>query len=203
MESILLVGLGFKNRHEGFASGLFYFFPSFLIRKRRKQLRAALRVPHGLEEERGSEDSTEHPVSPAGILQSREHGNGSIGLISQVVPRDGMGNYPEGGREEMEQGCTCCPFHGQYMATQWHWDESRGTVCATSLCVSRIVLGSSQALQLLRGDLHPALAPLMAPLHPGQAPQEEPRPSGLILPPRRVRPHRDNTRITRRGAASE
>lgn len=97
MESILLVGLGFKNRHEGFASGLFYFFPSFLIRKRRKQLRAALRVPHGLEEERGSEDSTEHPVSPAGILQSREHGNGSIGLISQVVPRDGMGNYPEGG----------------------------------------------------------------------------------------------------------
>lgn len=168
------MGLGFKNRHEGFASGLFYFFPSFLIRKRRKQLRAALRVPHGLEEEQGSEDSTEHPVSPAGMLQSREHGNGSIGLKSQVVPRDGMGNYLEGGREEMEQGCTCCPCHGQNMAMHWHWDGSRGTVCAASLCASCIVLGSSQALQLLRGDLHPALAPFMSLLHPGQAPQEEP-----------------------------
>lgn len=51
----------------------------------------------------------------------------------------------------MEQGCTCCPCHSQCMATHWYWDGSRGMVCAASLCVSCTVLGSSQALQLLKG----------------------------------------------------
>lgn len=44
-----------------------------------------MRVPHSLEEEQGSEDSTEHPVSPAGMLQSREDGNGS-GLQDKYSP---------------------------------------------------------------------------------------------------------------------
>lgn len=91
---------------KGLLLGFFIFFPSFLIKKRRKQLRAAMRVPHGLEEEQGSEDSTEHPVSPAGMLQSREHGHGSGSQAKSSPETEWETILRQGGREETEQGCN-------------------------------------------------------------------------------------------------
>lgn len=39
---------------------------------------------------------------------------------SQVVPRDGWGNYPEGG----EQGCRSCPCHSHALASGWEQGDS-------------------------------------------------------------------------------
>ena len=80
-----------------------------------------LRVSRGIEKDQGSKESTEHPAHSAGTLQSGEDG---VGLGSQLSGPWGwtQGNYPEGG----ELGCTCVLA----IATRWHWDGSRGTVCA-------------------------------------------------------------------------
>lgn len=118
---------------KGLLLGFFIFFPSFLIKKRRKQLRAAMRVPHGLEEEQGSEDSTEHPVSPAGMLQSREHGHGSASQAKSSPETEWETILRQGGREEMEQGCRCCPCHSQCMATHRHRDGSGVCCCSVRL----------------------------------------------------------------------
>lgn len=171
MESILLMGLGFKNRHEGLASGLFFFFFSpfcffffFLIKKRRKQLRAALRVSRGLEEEQGSEESTEHPVSLAGTLQS---GEDDVGLDSQLSsPLGWMGKLSRGSRTGLHTLSLPRPRVGVGMGP---W----GRHVPASPRASQAALGSSQppANHSGRGDARsPTLGPLPSPASPRTGP---------------------------------
>lgn len=197
------MGLGFKNRHEGLASGLFFFplflfyYFFFLIKKRRKQLRAALRVSRGLEEKQGSEESTEHPASPAGTLQSGEDGVGSGSQPS--APWGRMGKLSLGRGTGLDTLSLPWPrvdvgmgAGGQHVPAPPH--------------ASRAALGSAgpPANRSGRGGTRsPARAPLPDPASPRTSPTREggkgedrrkivweTRPvSGLILPPRRVRPH--------------
>lgn len=105
-----------------------------------------MRVPHGLEEEQGSEDSTEHPVSPAGMLQSREHGHGS-GSQTKSSPGTGWETILREGGRKWNRAADAV------LATASAWPRT-GTglaaACAAALRVSSTVLGSSQALQLLK-----------------------------------------------------
>lgn len=74
----------------------------------------------------------------------------------------------------MDQGCTCCPCHSQCMATlALGWEQGDG-VCCSSVCPQHCTGLQPGPATAEGGDLHPELAPLMAPLHPGLVPQEGP-----------------------------
>lgn len=86
---------------------------------------------------------------------------------SRVVPRDGWGNYPEGG----VQGCTRCSCHGHALALGW---EQGDGMCPLLLVPPRLRWAPASPLQTAAAEGERAAQPSHwspAPLHPGPTPQ--------------------------------